>query len=31
MAVGVEVFNISGWLTNGDLAMEAGVDFLGVD
>ena len=26
--IGVEVFNISGWLTNGDYAIEAGVDFL---
>ena len=28
--VGVEVFNISGWLTNGDYALETGVDFLAV-
>ena len=27
MAVGIEVSNVSGWLTNGDLAVEAGVDF----
>ena len=28
--VGVEVLNVGGWLTNGDLALEAGVDFLAV-
>ena len=28
--MGIEVLNVSGWLTNGDLAVEAGVDFLGV-
>ena len=28
--IGVEVFNISGWLTNGDFVMESGVDFLAV-
>ena len=28
--VGVEVFNVGGWLTHGDLALEVGVDFLGV-
>ena len=28
--LGVEVFNISGWLTNGDFALEAEVDFLAV-
>ena len=27
-SVGIEVFNISGWLTNGDFAVETGVDFL---
>ena len=26
----MEVFSISGWLTNGDLALETDVDFLGV-
>ena len=26
----VEVFNVGGWLTHGDLALEAGVDFLAV-
>ena len=30
IGVGVEVFNLSGWLTNGDLAMDADVDFLAV-
>ena len=30
LTVGVEVLNVSEWLTNGDLAVEAGVDFLGV-
>ena len=25
----LEVFNVGGWLTHGDLAMEAGVDFIG--
>ena len=25
---GLEVFNVGGWLTHGDLALEAGVDFL---
>ena len=28
--VGVEMFNVGGWLTHGDLAMEVGVDFLAV-
>ena len=28
--VGVEVLNVGGWLTDGDLALEAGVDFLAV-
>ena len=28
--VGVEVLNVGGWLTHGDLALEAGVDFLAV-
>ena len=28
--VGLEVFNVGGWLTHGDLALEAGVDFLAV-
>ena len=28
--VGVEVFNVGGWLTHGDLALEVGVDFLAV-
>ena len=28
--LGVEVFNISGWLTNGDFALETEVDFLAV-
>ena len=27
---GVEVFNVGGWLTHGDLALEVGVDFLAV-
>ena len=26
--VALEVFNVGGWLTHGDLALEAGVDFL---
>ena len=29
--VGVEVFNVGGWLTHGDLTLEVGVDFLAVD
>ena len=28
--VGIEVFNVCGWLTHGDLALEVGVDFLAV-
>ena len=28
-SVGIEVFNVSGWLTNGDFAVETGVDFSG--
>ena len=28
--VGVEVFNVGGWLTHGDPALEARVDFLAV-
>ena len=28
--VALEVFNVEGWLTHGDLALEAGVDFLAV-
>ena len=28
--VGLEVFNVGEWLTHGDLALEAGVDFLAV-
>ena len=28
--VGIEVFNVGGWLTHGDLALEVGVDFLAV-
>ena len=28
--VAVEVFNVRSWLTRGDLALEAGVDFLAV-
>ena len=28
--VGLEVFNVGGWLTHGDLALEARVDFLAV-
>ena len=28
--VGVEVFNVGGWLTHGDLSLEVGVDFLAV-
>ena len=27
-SVGIEVLNVGGWLTNGDFAVEAGVDFL---
>ena len=30
VGLGVEVFNISGWLTNGDLALDTDVDFLAV-
>ena len=26
----VEVFNVGGWLTHGDLALDAGIDFLAV-
>ena len=26
----VEVFNVGGWLTHGDLALDAGLDFLAV-
>ena len=29
-AIGVEVFNVGGWLTHGDIALETGVDFLAV-
>ena len=28
--VGIEVLNVGGWLTHGDLALEVGVDFLAV-
>ena len=28
--VGVEVFDVGGWLAHGDLALEVGVDFLAV-
>ena len=28
--VGLEVFNVGGWLTHGDLALRAQVDFLAV-
>ena len=28
--VGVEFLNVGGWLTHGDFALEAGVDFLAV-
>ena len=28
--VGIEVLNVGGWLTLGDLALEVGVDFLAV-
>ena len=28
--VALEVFNVGGWLTHGDLALEVGVDFLAV-
>ena len=28
--LGVEVLNVGGWLTHGDLALDAGVDFLAV-
>ena len=28
--VGVGVFNVGGWLTHGDLALEVGVDFVSV-
>ena len=27
-SVGIEVWNVGGWLTNGDFAVETGVDFL---
>ena len=30
VGVSVELFNVGGWLTHGDLALEAGVDFLAV-
>ena len=29
-AIGVEVFNVGGWLTNGDFAIDTDVDYLGV-
>ena len=29
-SMSVEVFNVGGWLTHGDLALETGVDFLAV-
>ena len=28
--IGVEVFNVGGWLTHGDIALETGVDFMAV-
>ena len=28
--LGIEVLNVGGWLTHGDLALDAGVDFLAV-
>ena len=28
--IGIEVLNVGGWLTHGDLALEVGVDFLAV-
>ena len=28
--VGVEVFNVGGWLTHCDIALEVGVDFLAI-
>ena len=30
MEDGIEVFNVGGWLTHGDVALEVGVDFLAV-
>ena len=30
VTIGVEVFNVGGWLTHGDIALETGVDFLAV-
>ena len=30
MGVSVELFNVGGWLTLGDFALEAGADFLAV-
>ena len=30
MGVSVELFNVGGWLTHGDFALEAGADFLAV-
>ena len=28
--LGIEVLNVGGWLTHGDLALDTGVDFLAV-
>ena len=28
LGVSVELFNVGGWLTHGDFALEAGADFL---
>ena len=30
VAVGIEVFNVGGWLTHGDHALDTGLDFLAV-
>ena len=30
LGVSVELFNVGGWLTHGDFALEAGADFLAV-
>ena len=30
LGVSVELFNVGGWLTHGDLALDAGADFLAV-
>ena len=30
LGVSVELFNVGGWLTHGDFALEAGADFLAI-